>query len=48
MKLADEGANVNLTDLAETTWSATMTVPVLTLMVLSVAFAAKVGWLCWA
>jgi len=25
-----------------------MTVPLLTLMVLFVAFAAEVGWLCWA
>jgi hypothetical protein len=45
-KLADEVADANLTDLARTTWSATMTVPVLTLMVLLVAFAAEVGWLC--
>ena len=27
---------------------ATMTVPLLTLLVLIVAFAANVGWLCWA
>ena len=45
MKLADEGANVNLTDLAGTTWSATMTVPLLILMVLIVTFGAEVGWL---
>ena len=43
-KLADEGADANLTDLAS--WSATMTVPLLTLMVLLVAFTAEVGWLC--
>jgi hypothetical protein len=43
-KLADEVADANLT---ETTWSATMTVPLLTLMVLLVAFGAEVGWLCW-
>jgi hypothetical protein len=29
-----------------TTWSAIMTVPVLTLMVLIVAFGVEVGWLC--
>jgi hypothetical protein len=27
-------------------WSATMTVPLLTLMVLLAAFGAEVGWLC--
>ena len=42
-KLADEVADANL---AGTTWSAIMTVPVLTLMVLIVAFGAEVGWLC--
>jgi hypothetical protein len=29
------------------TWSATMTAPLLTLMVLIIAFGAEVGWLCW-
>jgi len=49
MKLADEGADANLTDLAATWWSPrTMTVPLLTLMVLLVAFTAEVGWLCRA
>ena len=43
MKLADEVADANL---AGTTWSAIMTVPVLTLMVLIAAFGAEVGWLC--
>ena len=43
VKLADEGADANL---AEATWSATMTVPLLTLMVLLVAFTAEVGLLC--
>jgi hypothetical protein len=33
---------------AQVTWSATMTVPLLTLMVLIVAFTAEVGWLCRA
>ena len=47
-KLADEGADANLTDLAGTTWSATMTVALLTLLVLIVAFGVEVGWLCWA
>src|SRR6516164_2544199 len=48
-KLADEGADANLTDLAATWWSPrTMTVPLLTLMVLLVAFTAEVGWLCRA
>ena len=46
MKLADEGADANLTDLARTTWSATMTIPLLTLMVLLLAFGAEIGWLC--
>ena len=47
MKLADEGADANLTDLAATWWSPrTMTAPLLTLMVLLVAFSAEVGWLC--
>jgi hypothetical protein len=45
MKLADEVADANLTD-AGATWSATMTVPLLTLMVLLAAFGAEVGWLC--